>query len=199
MTCYKLIYFNMRGRAELSRYIFAYAGINFEDQRVEWKDWPSIKNTFPLGKLPVLEVNGFLLTQSLAIARYLAKKAGLLGGSDLATAQADALVDNLNDFTISIPWRENDPKIKAQKIDKLFQSHLPKLLDYLQRHLGDREWLVGDSVTWADLYWHVCFTTFSALRPGFADRHPALCALVKRVEGIPNLAQWIQNRPVTEF
>uniref|UniRef100_A0AAZ3P9J1 glutathione transferase n=1 Tax=Oncorhynchus tshawytscha TaxID=74940 RepID=A0AAZ3P9J1_ONCTS len=46
MTSYKLTYFNMRGRAELPRYIFAYAGIAFEDRRVEWRDWPSIKKNY---------------------------------------------------------------------------------------------------------------------------------------------------------
>ncbi|XP_038845298.1 hematopoietic prostaglandin D synthase-like isoform X1 [Salvelinus namaycush] len=199
MPSYKLTYFNMRGRAELPRYIFAYAGIAFEDRRVEWRDWPSIKKTFPLGKLPVLEVNGLPLTQSLAIARFLAKEAGLVGNSRLAEAQADALVDTLNDFTLLIPWREDNPQIKTQKIDLLFQSHAPKLLDHLQCHLGDREWLVGDSETWADLYCHVCFTTFSVLRPGFADHHPALCGLTDRVEAIPNIAKWIQSRPTTEF
>ncbi|XP_064795241.1 hematopoietic prostaglandin D synthase-like isoform X4 [Oncorhynchus masou masou] len=166
MTSYKLTYFNMRGRAELPRYIFAYAGIAFEDRRVEWRDWPSIKKTFPLGKLPVLEVNGLPLTQSLAIARFLAKEAGLVGNSRLAEAQADALVDTLNDFTLLIPWREDNPQIKE---------------------------------TWADLYCHVCFTTFSVLRPGFADHHPALCGLTDRVEAIPNIAKWIQCRPTTEF
>uniref|UniRef100_A0A674BMY1 glutathione transferase n=1 Tax=Salmo trutta TaxID=8032 RepID=A0A674BMY1_SALTR len=168
MQSYKLTYFNMRGRAELSRYIFAYAGIAFEDRRVEWKDWPLIKKR-------------------------------LVGNSKLAEAQADALVDTLNDFTLLIPWREDNPQIKTQKIDMLFQSHAPKLLDHLQCHLGDREWLVGDSETWADLYCHVCFTTFSVLRPGFADHHPALCGLIDRVEAIPNVAKWIQSRPTTEF
>uniref|UniRef100_A0A8C8CT57 glutathione transferase n=1 Tax=Oncorhynchus tshawytscha TaxID=74940 RepID=A0A8C8CT57_ONCTS len=135
MTSYKLTYFNMRGRAELPRYIFAYAGIAFEDRRVEWRDWPSIKKR-------------------------------LVGNSRLAEAQADALVDTLNDFTLLIPWREDNPQIKE---------------------------------TWADLYCHVCFTTFSVLRPGFADHHPALCGLTHRVEAIPNIAKWIQCRPTTEF
>ncbi|KAL0979792.1 hypothetical protein UPYG_G00189730 [Umbra pygmaea] len=199
MTTYKLTYFNMRGRAELARYIFAYANIDFEDDRVEWKDWPSIKDSFPLGQLPVLEVNGIALTQSLAIARYLAKEAGLLGNNNLEEAQTNSLVDTLNDFTLAIPWREAHPETKAQKIDQLFQSNAPLLLDHLQWHLGDRKWLVGNSMTWVDLYWHVCFTTFNVLRPGFTDHHPTLCALIKRLEEVPSLARWIQSRPETEF
>ena len=41
----KLIYFNLRGRAELARLILAQAGEEYEDKRVEWAsdDWASLK------------------------------------------------------------------------------------------------------------------------------------------------------------
>jgi len=40
---YKLIYFNVRGRGELSRLILHCAGVPFEDFRFEMKEWPAIK------------------------------------------------------------------------------------------------------------------------------------------------------------
>ena len=43
MPGYKLYYFNVRGRGELSRLILHYAGVPFEDFRFEGKDWPAIK------------------------------------------------------------------------------------------------------------------------------------------------------------
>lgn len=43
MPNYKLLYFNMRGRAEIIRYIFAYLDIKYEDHRIEQADWPKIK------------------------------------------------------------------------------------------------------------------------------------------------------------
>jgi hypothetical protein len=42
-TKYKLTYFNGRGRAELSRMIFNAAGVKFEDDRVEFSQWPQLK------------------------------------------------------------------------------------------------------------------------------------------------------------
>ena len=39
----KLIYFNARGRAELSRLILAQAGEDYEDKRVEREEWPALK------------------------------------------------------------------------------------------------------------------------------------------------------------
>ncbi len=38
MTSYKIVYFDGRGRAEISRMILTAAGVKFEDVRV--KDWP---------------------------------------------------------------------------------------------------------------------------------------------------------------
>ena len=43
MPVYKLHYFNLRGRAELCRLIFAYAGQEYEDHRFEFDEWPEIK------------------------------------------------------------------------------------------------------------------------------------------------------------
>ena len=39
----KLIYFNARGRAELSRLILAEAGEEYEDVRINKEDWPAMK------------------------------------------------------------------------------------------------------------------------------------------------------------
>jgi len=40
---YKLTYFSGRGRAELSRLIFAQAGVQYEDVRIEGDQWPQLK------------------------------------------------------------------------------------------------------------------------------------------------------------
>ncbi|CAF2185006.1 unnamed protein product [Rotaria magnacalcarata] len=74
MSTYKLYYFNGRGRAEIARLIFAAAGEKVEDIRYEGSKWPSYKSKIPLGQMPVLEVDGVKLPQSMAIARFLAKQ-----------------------------------------------------------------------------------------------------------------------------
>ncbi len=43
MADFKLTYFNVCGRAELTRLIFAKSGTAFEDDRIEFADWPAIK------------------------------------------------------------------------------------------------------------------------------------------------------------
>ena len=107
----------MRGRAEIIRYIFAYLDIKYEDHRIEQADWPKIKPTLPFGKIPVLEVEGLTIHQSLAIARYLTKNTDLAGKTALEQCQADAVVDTLDDFMSLFPWAEKDQDLKVTWAD----------------------------------------------------------------------------------
>lgn len=43
MAQYKLTYFNVKGVSEPIRYLFAYAGVEFEDERVEKDAWLGMK------------------------------------------------------------------------------------------------------------------------------------------------------------
>ncbi len=55
----------------------------------------------PFSQLPVLEYHGKRLGQSLAIARFLAGKAGLYGRDEVEKASVDAIVDYVSDYNNS--------------------------------------------------------------------------------------------------
>jgi len=50
MATYKLMYFNGRGLAELSRYIFEVAGQPYDDFRYEFNQWADFKPLMPFGR-----------------------------------------------------------------------------------------------------------------------------------------------------
>jgi glutathione S-transferase len=52
----------------------------------------------PFGKLPVVEVDGKKVYQSIAICRYLGRQAGIAGSNDWEALQIDMAVDTLNDI-----------------------------------------------------------------------------------------------------
>lgn len=52
----------------------------------------------PFGQVPVLEHNGKMAHQSLAIARYFARKVKLVGNDDWEALEIDAIVDTVNDL-----------------------------------------------------------------------------------------------------
>ncbi|XP_030046562.1 hematopoietic prostaglandin D synthase isoform X2 [Microcaecilia unicolor] len=185
MPYYKLTYFNLRGRAEIARYIFAFSGIKYEDNRIGRMDWLTIKPSIPFGKLPFLEVDGIILHQSLAIGRYLAKETGLAGKTHLEQAQVDGIVDSIDDFISLFPWGEQDQDVKQEIQNNLFSNLAPELLQHLENYLGEKDWFVGNSVTWADFYWDVCSTTLIVLNPNFAQNFSKLLALKNRVQTLP--------------
>lgn len=55
----------------------------------------------PFGQTPILTVDGKIANQSVAIARYAAKKVKLVGSNDWEDLEIDAIVDTINDFRIS--------------------------------------------------------------------------------------------------
>ena len=97
----KLTYFSLTGgRAESTRLAFAIGGVPFEDHRVEFKDWPTLKPTTTWGSLPILELSdGRIVTQQKAILRLAGKDAGLYPSDDLfLSAKCDELIDALEDI-----------------------------------------------------------------------------------------------------
>lgn len=55
----------------------------------------------PMGQMPILEVDGKRVHQSLAMCRYLAKQVGLVGADAWEDLQIDTVVDTVNDFRLS--------------------------------------------------------------------------------------------------
>lgn len=129
----KLTYFNGRGRAEPARLLLAHAGVEYEDHRIEFSEWPPLKaskdyffklhlfqffnlcNIFghhlnaylktylhPIvdmrfGQMPVLEIDGKTLCQSITITRFLARKYGFAGKNEFEKAEVDMIVDCIQD------------------------------------------------------------------------------------------------------
>ena len=54
----KLTYFNGRGRAETARYVLAYAGAEYEDNRITGEQFAELKPSLNYGQLPVKHESG---------------------------------------------------------------------------------------------------------------------------------------------
>nr|XP_023014372.1 glutathione S-transferase-like [Leptinotarsa decemlineata] len=98
---YKLTYFNVTALGEPIRFLLSYGGLDFEDVRVEFEQWPALKPTMPFGQMPVLEFNGKVAHQSTSICRYLAKQVKLNGQNDWEDLEIDAAADTVNDLRSS--------------------------------------------------------------------------------------------------
>ncbi|ESO95810.1 hypothetical protein LOTGIDRAFT_99844, partial [Lottia gigantea] len=70
---YRLHYFDVRGRGEGIRLLFAASGQKYEDKRYTRDEWNLFKPRTPFSQMPVLEIDGKLYGQSGAIGQYLAR------------------------------------------------------------------------------------------------------------------------------
>jgi len=77
----KLYYWNIKARAQLPVLLFELGNVPFE--WVKEFEWPgNLKAESPFGQLPFLDHGDFKLGQSMAIARFAARKADLSGDND---------------------------------------------------------------------------------------------------------------------
>ncbi|XP_078064761.1 hematopoietic prostaglandin D synthase-like isoform X2 [Mustelus asterias] len=134
---------------------------------------------------------------TVEMANWPSIKQCIAGKSNLEQAQVDAVVDTINDFMNMFPWTEKDLAVKQKITEDVFANNIPLLLDGLSKLLEDRMWFVGDSVTWADFHWAVCSITLTNLNVDILHNYPKLLALKERVEALPKIAAWIEQRPKT--
>ncbi|UJR19282.1 hypothetical protein I4U23_022411 [Adineta vaga] len=205
MPTYKLYYFNGRGRAEIARLIFAAAGETFEDIRYEREEWPSHKSEMPLGQMPVLEVDGVKLPQSIAIARFLSKQFQLAGKDNLEQAKVDAVVDTSIDLAMKyIPIHsQQDESKKKEETTKFLADELPKHMknfETLGKLYGEGgQFFVGNHLTFADIEVYDMLGYVIKIDDKILQPYPWLERNRQEVEKNPRIAKYLMNRKETPF
>ncbi|CAP37635.1 Protein CBR-GST-12 [Caenorhabditis briggsae] len=209
MPSYKLTYFDVRGLAEPSRLLFHLAGVPFEDNRIVFGDgtWERMKNSTPFGQMPVLNVDGFEIPQSMAIARFLAKKFGFAGKTPEEQAWVDAIVDQFKDFfgqfrQLIIAQRggksaDEIEKITSEVVNPARETYFKALNKILEKNKSG--FLVGDGITFADLV--IAENLLSLKNFGFFDesKEPKLAALKKKVFNQPSLKEYLASRKESQI
>ncbi|XP_046358199.2 probable glutathione S-transferase 6 [Haliotis rufescens] len=196
MSTYKLIYFDLRGKGELARLILTYQGQEYEDSRFSMDQWPEIKPKMPFGQVPVLEVDGKMFSESVAINNFLARKFGLYGSTDFEMVEVDQVVGITQDmWKVIVDWvHENDETKKAALQKENEEKNFPKYLDFFEKILktNDTGFYVGNQLSYADL------AVFDALDievpDSVVDRFPLVKANRERVRTNDKLKDYIASR-----
>ncbi len=160
-STYKLYYFQVNGRGANTRAILTYAKAQWEDIRIAIKDWPALKNSgkFEFAQLPELELDGGrILTQSLAINVYLARKFNLLGNNEEDEYNIISVLNSVEDWgkmIRQITWpTEEEKSRRAELLKQLEENDIPRFLKiYENRYLSyGGKYFVGDTFSLADIY-----------------------------------------------
>lgn len=215
---FTLVYFNGKGLAETSRLILAIAGVDYEDFRypievLDWKTYSFKRELFEqhkkegkfiksMGKLPYLQINDQIISQSKSIERFLAKKFNLYGKNDIQEAQIDSICEYIRDFKTEYQgYRKFEGEEREKQMIIWFEEVLPTKLLMLDRII-DSNYSVGDQLSLADIVIYSFITQFfdnqEAVRNSISDI-PNISSIVNNIDNLESVQNWIKNRPSTCF
>ncbi|EGZ19550.1 putative glutathione S-transferase [Phytophthora sojae] len=182
----KLTYFDGKGYAELARMLFNYGNVAFMDERISLEDYEAMKPKLPFVQVPILEVDGTVYSQSMAMARYAAKLAGLYPGDAVTALKVDMFSSSLCDLDapfMDFMWKTEDETEKAEKKKVFIEETVPTFLTTFEKLVAGK-FVLGDTISYADLQLSV-FPDFSV------DGYPKLAATVSNVKTEPTIAAYL--------
>lgn len=204
MTTLQLTYFDTNGgRAEPARLALHMGGIAFEDTRFAFPAFAEVRKSTPFGQVPVLHVDGVLVTQSDAITRYVGKLAGLYPTDAYQALLCDEVLGAVEDANIKLVATfgltgDALQQARTALAEGAISTYLRWLAAQLQAHGG--LYFADQRLTIADLK---VFVYVNGLMSGRLDHiptdlvekvAPALLAHRQRVADTPAIAQYYASR-----
>ena len=191
-----------------ARVVLAEKGLAYDhDPMVPFGVSDEYKRKHPLGKIPVLEDGERVIPDSSAICTYLEQlqpQPALYPQDPYEHARAvwfEEFADAglINGTAPFFQERVLGPIFFKRagdeaKVEQAATKTLPPLFDYLERELGDREYIVGDRFTIADVALGTQFANYAYGR-GEVDtaRWPKLAAYVARIHTRPSFKALIEE------
>lgn len=196
-------------RAEVLRVSLFIGNIPFDDIRISREDFRDViltgklRNTIeiPFNQLPVLEIDGKIVGQTGAIARYCGKLSNLYPVDNFLAAKVDQIIDTATDITnlVSPTVREKDEIIKEAMRERLTKKLLPRWFNYLENLLQKEEnskWFVDNKMSIADIaIWRLLGWLKSGMLDGIpkniCNNFPKLNNLHSQVHKNPKVQEWM--------
>lgn len=187
-----------------ARIVMAEKGINLDEIEVINLDLgggdnlkPEFRQKNPMTRVPVLELDdGTCLAEGAAIARYFEEtipEPPLLGRNALEKARVAMWSQRMeiNLFLhVGMAFRNisgffKDRETPVPEWGELCRQEVVSMIDFLDRHLGDNEYIVGDYYSFADITALIAIDFAAVIKARIEERHQ-------------NLARWhetVSSRP----
>lgn len=194
----KLYYFRGRGRMESIRWLLATAGVEFEEEFLETREqYEKLQKDGRLlfGQVPLVEIDGMVLTQSRAILSYLAAKYDLYGKDLKERARIDMYADGTLDLMLLIagaPFKAAGDREEAYAaiVQKAHTRYFPAFEKILKDHGED--YLVGNKFSWADIQLLEAVLMVEELDAAILSDFPLLKAFKTRISEVPTIKKFLQ-------
>ncbi|KAF2706543.1 glutathione S-transferase [Pleomassaria siparia CBS 279.74] len=196
--------FQSRGRGQVLRLMWEDAGIAYKDVRYTFDEYPSYKEAKiaelnPTATIPVVELNGKILTQSYAILRHFSR---LLGAYDGKNEEEKYWADLICDIVID--WRTLFIQaFFSNNKDTTYPEHCktvrPNFLRAINTHLESSDvasagpYVCGNTFTYADMVLYQILHDENLVQEGRAGLkgQERLAKVVDAVEGRERIKKWL--------
>ena len=162
----KLHYFEVYGRAEMTRIALWYLGVQYENVYHAGEDWAAFKPSTEFGQMPVFELDdGTQLAQSQCIFNYVCdthgkNKEGFCPTDAMANYNGECTTAVLHDDFVMkhiiAAWYMPDGEEKTKKFETILTVEWPKTLGHLEKRVPAEGFLTGATFT----KWDVLFSVF---------------------------------------
>jgi glutathione S-transferase len=203
----RLTYFATRGRGETIRLLLELSGQEYDDRRVTFAEWPSIKSSFRFGQLPVYDDQSVSIPQTAAICRYLAAKHGFYGQTDIERAQIDVLSELVLDFQTAARTLLFDAELATSDDKKeQFRILIRQWFGVFEREFKSNAsasgFLFGASVTLADVALFSLVDNFvKPLARDEIEANQSMSHFLATFRSLPQIAAYLASdrRPATSM
>ena len=213
----KLTYFDIAGRAEPVRLALALSKTPFEDERIGFADWATLKPTTPQGQLPLMTIDDQKKTQSMAMLRHVGatysetlypreklfdieEALGLM--DDFAASWAPCLFMGMRpqnfgypeDFAKTEEGKECIKRMRTSWLEHKLPEHAKHIAEMIEKSGG--VWIASkEQPTIADC---AAFCQLIAFTKGYMDhvpvdcldKYPAIKEYLARFKELPEIKEW---------
>lgn len=194
MTTATLTYFLGRGRAETTRWMLAAAEVGFSNVAVETpEDLAALRaaDRLPFDQLPLLEIDGHCLSQSSAMIRYLARRAGLYGATDIDAMWCDLIAGVAADFAETAMQAAFKPNADAAIAD--LEARFAKFGPRFEARIAAQGsgFVAAETMTFADVVLAEALSSYLEWCPDLLSGSPGLAAMYDAVTNRPGIAGYL--------
>ncbi|XP_031291372.1 glutathione S-transferase A4 [Camelus dromedarius] len=183
---------------ESIHWLLAAAGVEFEEEFLETREqYEKLQKDGHLlfGQVPLVEIDGMVLTQTRAILSYLAAKYNLRGKDLKEAVRIDMYADGTLDLMMMIAQAVfKPPEEKEEDLALVVQKAKTRYFPVFEKILKDHgeDFLVGNTFSWADIQLLEAILMVEELNASVLSDFPLLKAFKTRISNMPTIKKFLQ-------
>lgn len=178
---------------------------DFENVIVPFEKWAAVKPTVPLGSVPVAEIDGKRVVQSMALVRYFGKLSGLYPADAWKSLMVDQVVETVMDMQAALFGAKGEGKDGIREArEKMMKEAVPRFwggAEKMLKGISNGPFVLGDEISIVD----VCITSlYLLLMSEFLDYvpkdglngYPRMDKVFSSITAVPEVKEWYTKNPI---